>query len=147
MAPTRTVRYLFLTLGLAVAATVAASDHFADERSELMQDVRDATKPVGGMLKGEMEFDAVKMQVSLATYADAAEKLRDLVPPGSEGGEAAPAIWEDPEGFAKEINDWQNTIAAAVVADPQDLDAARRTVGPVLQGCKGCHDKYRIEDE
>ena len=66
---------------------------------------------------------------------------------GSQGGEAAPAVWEDPEGFKAAIEQWQDATTAAMVADPQDLETAKPIVGAVLKNCKGCHDSYRIEDE
>ena len=143
----RSARHIFLTIALAVTATVGASEDIANERSELMKGVREATKPVGAMLRGDAEFDAAQVQESLAVYADASARLGDLVPAGSEGGEAAPAVWEDPEGFAAAIDKWQSAVAAAIEANPQDLDSAKPVLGGVLQNCKGCHDNYRIEDE
>jgi cytochrome c556 len=136
-------------LALAISATsiAIAGDDPAHERHELMEGVRDAAKPVGAMLKGEKEFDADTLQRSLATFAKASEKLGDLVPEGSEGGEAAPAIWEDPDGFAAATQEWSDAISAAVDANPQSLDAAKPVVGPVFGACKNCHDSYRIEED
>ena len=91
----RPARYFLISMALALTATVGATEEIATERSELMKSVREATKPVGAMLRGKAEFNAEEIQASLAVYADAASKLGDLVPAGSEGGEAAPAIWED----------------------------------------------------
>ncbi len=140
-------RFTLLAATLALAVAVNAAEDAATERSEMMKDVREATKPVGAMLRGTAEFDAAQLQASLAVYADAASRLGSLVPAGSEGGEAAPAIWEDPDGFAVAIQEWQDATAAAIDADPQDLESARPLVGAVLNNCKGCHDNYRIEDE
>lgn len=143
----RPVGQFSILLALALAVTAGATEDIAEQRSELMKGVRQATKPVGAMLKGEREFDAATLQESLAVYTDASQKLGDLVPVGSEGGEAAPAIWEDPDGFAATIQKWSDAIAAAVAANPQDLAAAKPVVGPVLNSCKGCHDSYRIKDD
>ena len=112
-----------------------------------MEGVRDAAKPVGAMLKGEKEFDADTLQESLAVFAEAAGKLGSLVPEGSAGGEASPAIWDDPEGFAAAIKKWQDTTAAAIAAAPQSLEAAGPVMKPVMGNCKACHDDYRVEDE
>lgn len=143
----RAAKCTVLSLTLAFAFAVNAAEDAAAERSEMMKDVREATKPIGAMLRGTAEFDATQLQSSLAVYADAASRLGDLVPAGSEGGEAAPAIWEDPDGFAAAIQEWQDATAAAIDADPQDLESAQPLVGAVLNNCKGCHDNYRIEDE
>ncbi len=119
----------------------------AEERHELMEGVGKAAKPLGGMMKGEVEFDADKVMESLTVWADAAAKLGSLVPAGSEGGEAAPAIWEDPEGFADAITVWADATAAAIEAAPTTLDEAKPVIGPAFNACKNCHDDFRIEKD
>lgn len=141
------LRNLLITFAAVAVTGAAVADDIAHERHELMEGVRDATKPVGAMLKGEKDFDAETLQASLAVFADAGAKLGDMVPVGSEGGEAAPAIWEDMDGFKAEIKNWSEATAAAIEANPQDLASAKPVVGPVLKSCKGCHDSYRIEDD
>lgn len=141
------LRNLFLTLAISTASIAFANDDPAHERHEMMEGVRDAAKPVGAMLKGEKDFDAGIVQTSLATFANASENLGGLVPVGSEGGEAAPAIWEDPDGFEAAIQEWSDAIATAVDANPQTLDQAKPVVGPVFGSCKNCHDSYRIEED
>ncbi len=141
---------------LFVAVTVAAMpvamaecDDPRHERHELMEGVRDAAKPVGAMLKGESDYDADVVMASLQTWHDASMKLGDLFPEGSETGmdtEAAPAIWEDRAGFEAALLKWREAVEAAQAASPMTLEAAKSTVGPVFQTCKGCHDTYRIED-
>ena len=59
-------------------ATIASAD-IATERSELMKGVREAAKPVGAMLRGNVEFDQEQVMESLQVFADAADKLGDLV--------------------------------------------------------------------
>jgi cytochrome c556 len=130
-----------LTLSAACTAKSPAS-----QREELMEGVRDAAKPVGAMLKGEKEFDADRLQASLAVFAEAAGKLGSLVPEGSLGGEASPAIWDDPDGFAAAIKKWQDTTAAAIAASPQSLEAAGPVMKPVMANCKNCHESYRLDD-
>jgi cytochrome c556 len=142
-----TIRRLFPCLTILALSAACTSDNFASDREELMEGVRDAAKPVGAMLKGEKEFDADTLQESLAVFAEAAGKLGSLVPEGSAGGEASPAIWDDPEGFAAAIKKWQDTTAAAIAAAPQSLEAAGPVMKPVMGNCKACHDDYRVEDE
>lgn len=147
MMTSSSLRHLFLALAISATSIAIAGDDPGHERHELMEGVRDAAKPVGAMLKGEKDFDADTLQRSLATFANASEKLGDLVPEGSEGGEAAPAIWEDPDGFTAAIQEWSDAIGIAVDADPQSLEAAKPVVGPVFGACKNCHDSYRIEED
>jgi len=135
-------------LAAVLASTVAlGGDDPAHERHELMEGVRDAAKPVGGMLQGELEYDADRVAQSLEVWAAAADELGGLFPEGSEGGEAAPAIWEDRAGFDAALVEWRDAIAAAQDAAPATLDEAGPTLGPVFNACKNCHDTYRIEEE
>ena len=131
-------------------APTAADDGPAHERHELMEGVRDAAKPIGKMLKGEVDYDAATVMSSLQTFQDASLVFGDLFPAGSEAfetSEAAPAIWEDREGFNEALATWQEAVNAAMAAAPQTLDEAKPTVGPIFKTCKNCHDTYRIEKE
>jgi cytochrome c556 len=91
-----------------------------------------------------------KVMNSFHTFEKASKKLGGLFPPGSETGEdteAAPAIWEDREGFDAAIAEWQEAVAAAIAAAPASLEEAKPVAGPIFNACKGCHDNYRIEKE
>lgn len=119
------------------------------ERHELMEGVGKAAKPVGKMLKGEVDYDAEIVMASLQTWHDATKIFADLFPAGSETGmdtEAAPAIWEDRAGFEEALVNFRAAAEAAIEANPTTLEEAKPTVGPIFQTCKDCHDTYRIED-
>lgn len=149
MSHLKLLRTLFVTLTVALASFAVAEDDPRHERHELMEGVGKAAKPIGQMLKGENEYDAAIVSTSLQTWHEASMKLGDLFPPGSETGmdtEAAPAIWEDRAGFEEALADFREAVEAAIAAEPMTLDAAKPTVGPVFETCKGCHDTYRIED-
>jgi cytochrome c556 len=146
-----------LLIGLCATFAVAACDaptvvegDPAQERHELMEGVRDAAKPIGKMFKGEADYDAATVMASLQTFHDASLVFGDMFPAGSEAGEtseAAPAIWEDREGFNEALTMWKDAVNVAIEAAPQTLDEARPTVGPIFKTCKNCHDGYRIEKE
>ena len=142
-----TIRRLFSCLMILAFSVACTSNEYASDREELMEGVRDAAKPVGAMLKGEKEFDADTLQESLAVFAAAADKLGGLVPEGSSGGEASPAIWDDPDGFSAAIKKWKDATTAAIDAAPQTLEAAGPVMKSVMGNCKSCHDDYRIEDD
>ena len=134
----------------ASAAAEAPADAMSpqDERHELMEKVKeDGAQVVGPMLQGKADFDAEAAMAALNVWADAGQTFGDLFPEGSEGGEAAPAIWEDREGFNAALKEWQDATAAAIAANPQTLDDAKASIGPVFNTCKNCHDTYRIEEE
>lgn len=120
------------------------------QRHELMEGVGDAAKPIGAMLRGKADYDAAVVMESLETWRAAAEVFGTLFPEGSESGEgteAAPAIWEDREGFDEALAGWLADTNAAIAAAPQTLEAAKPVLGGLFKNCKGCHDTYRIEDE
>ena len=139
---------LLVSLAMVAAPPATAEEDPREKRHELMESVGDAAKPVGQMLKGEREFDAAVLMNSLGTWQEVSAVFGDLFPEGTETGmgtEAAPAIWEDREGFEQALGKWRGAVLTATEAAPQTLDEARPVVGPVFNACKGCHDNYRID--
>lgn len=151
-------RKLGLLIGAAALATACGQASVEgpqvegpqQERHELMENVGKAAKVIGGMLKEETEYDAAAAMQSLETFKNAAGRFGGLFPAGSETGadtEAAPAIWEDRDGFNAALQDWADATAAAITAAPATLEEAKPVLGAIFQKCKNCHDNYRIEDE
>jgi len=127
-----------------------ASDTPQEERHELMEGVKDAAKPVGGMLKGEVEFDAVVVMESFNTWSEAAGVFGELFPEGTETGydtAARGTVWTDREGFNEQLETFAQAVDSAIEAAPQDLEALKASAGPIFKACKGCHEDYRVEDE
>jgi len=149
MSTATTLRATFLAISLAFASLAVAGDTPQHERHELMEGVGEAAKVVGGMLKGEIEYDNAAAMESLQTWADAAAEFGGLFPEGSETGEdteAAPAIWEDRSGFDAALAAWTEAVDAAIAANPATLEDAKPVVGAAFGKCKDCHDTYRISD-
>ena len=150
MSKTRKVCIAFAAATIGFALTAVAAIDPIEKRSEIMKGVGKAAKPVGTMFKGERDFDAAVVAESLQTWKEAAMRFGRLFPEGSESGgdtEAAPAIWEDRAGFEQALTNFLNAVNTAIEADPQTLEAAKPTVGPVFKTCKGCHDNYRIKKD
>ena len=143
-------KFSTLLIGLILGSIAIASDGAPQEvRQDLMKDVRQAAKPVGNMLREKEEFNAETLMSSLMVFAKAADQYGELFPEGSESGfetEAAPAIWEDREGFDMALMKFAEATKIAIESGPQTLDDARMTVSPIFKTCKGCHDNYRVED-
>ena len=145
---TRSIRRIVAAATATLLATTAlAGDSPQDVRHELMEDVRDAAKVLGAMLKGEREFDNAAAMESLQVWQKVGGKFGDLFPEGSEGGEAAPAIWSDRAGFDAALAAWVEATDAAIAANPMTLDDGQPVIGAAFGKCKDCHDTYRIEDE
>ncbi|MDJ0761313.1 MAG: cytochrome c [Woeseiaceae bacterium] len=139
-----------LLIGLVLYSIAIASDDAPQQvRQDLMKDVRQAAKPVGNMLREKEAFNAETMMSSLMVFAKVADQYGAQFPEGSESGfetEAAPAIWEDREGFDMALMEFAEATKIAIESGPQTLEDARTTVSPIFKTCKGCHDNYRIED-
>ena len=141
----------FSALGMLLAAPLAMAGESPQEaRHELMEQVGDAAKPIGKMLKEEMDFDPDIVMQSFNTWAEAAGTFGDLFPEGSETGydtEARETIWTDREGFEASLAEFDRAVSAAIEAKPQDLESLNAAAGPVFKSCKACHEDYRIEDD
>jgi cytochrome c556 len=94
----------------------------------------------------------VEHQQYLLSHAEAlaaaGEQVGKLFPADSGAGKTAalPLIWEESERFAKAAE--ANRTATAALRDAVksgDRAAIGRSLKPVFDSCKGCHDRYRKE--
>lgn len=129
---------------------VMAEDSPQEQRHELMEESKDAAKAIGGMLKGEAEFDAEVAMASLKTWQRVGAEFGDLFPAGTETGhdtEAKATVWTDRAGFDEELEKFNAAVDAAIQANPGSLEELKPAAGPVFKVCKSCHEGYRVEDE
>ena len=143
-------RSLSICLALAVggisATALAASDPIL-VRQKIMKANGGAAAVSGGMMKGEIAFDAKVAKAAIRTMNAVAYSYGDYFPAGSETGmktRASPKIWQDMAGFEAKLTQFQKDTDAAAAAEPADLDAFKAVMGPVFKNCKGCHDTYQI---
>ncbi len=139
-------------LMIALLPLVAGADNHDPiaQRQELMEGTRDALRPLIGMTRGQVEFDAGMVSESLAVFARTAEEGPALFPEGTETGgdtEAKATIWSDRAGFDQAFVDFGDAVAAAQAADIQTLEELQPQLQGVLKTCRGCHDDYRVDDD
>lgn len=140
----RRILVIAAAFATAVAATaVMAQAEVVKQREALMKELGNATKPVGGMLRGSVPFDLATVQAALDTYAKNAKALPVLFPAGSgEGSDALPTIWErkaEFDGlFVKLAAD--ATAARAAITDEASFKA---NFPGVIRTCGTCHDSFR----
>lgn len=135
---------------LMCAGTVYAASDPILARQQLMEDTRDAAKVIGGMLKGEKEFDAEAATQAFKVWKTTATEAGNLFPEGSGVGhdtEAKVTIWTDRPGFESELDKFATRVDAALAASPDSLEALKPVAGPVFQACKSCHEGYRVEKQ
>jgi cytochrome c556 len=133
-------------VGLGVGAVIAQSDPIA-ARMALMKGNSDNAKVMIGMMRGQAPFDAAKVEIAFAQWADTAKKLPGLFPPNSKTGEktrAAPKIWE-----AKSDFDAKSAAFGKAVADNHDkavasLDGLKAAMSAIGKSCDNCHEDYRL---
>lgn len=88
----------------------------------------------------------------LATHAQALAETTSIVgtlfPPGSEGGDALPLIWQEPEKVAEAAKTAADATAAlAAAAKSGDKAALAKAFKAAGESCKGCHESYKAEDD
>ncbi|WP_018391381.1 cytochrome c [Ancylobacter sp. FA202] len=129
----------------AIAATaVTAQADVIKERQALLKQFGDATKPIGGMLRGSVPFDLAQVQAALDLYVKDAKVLPTLFPAGSGTGdtEALPAIWTNKADFDARFAKLGSDAAAARAAITDEASFKANFPG-VVRNCGGCHDTYR----
>ncbi|HKX55375.1 MAG TPA: cytochrome c [Xanthomonadales bacterium] len=130
--------------GLAPLAFAAADP--AEERHERMEAVGDAVAPLGGMLKGELEFSSTTAMASLMTIKEKTTGIGDLFPEGSyvEGKKrATQAVWTNRADFDQKLGDFNIALDAAIAANPQSVDELKPVFSGLIDTCKACHEEYR----
>ena len=140
--------FWWIFAGALVAATPVLAD-VIEERQALMKRNAETMKILAPMAKGEAPFDQQAALEAFQTHLEVAEQLPDLFPEGSGEGDtrASPRIWEDMEGFLAQIEDFREDAAAAVEANPADLESFQTTFASVSENCGSCHETYRLEEE
>jgi cytochrome c556 len=137
---------LLTALLIGVVPLALASDDPAQERHERMEAVGDAVGPLGGMLKGEVDFDAAVAMSNLLSIKESTTGIGELFPEGSyvEGKKrASQAVWTNRADFDQKMVDFNVALDAAIAANPQSLDELKPVMQNLFGTCKGCHEDYR----
>lgn len=147
---TRTVTAIMC--GVLATAGFAAS-HAGEEnksvtaRHAMMQMIAYHTGILGGVAKGEMEYDSAMVDAAAMNIASLAAMDRaTLWIEGTEQGAAAdsrakPEIWSDAEGFGAAFEKLETAASAMVGAS--DAAAVGAGMGDIGGACKACHENYR----
>ena len=133
-----------LGLGLAfLAAPALAAEGDLEYREHVME-------AIGGHMQASVDIlrQKVPHQAHLTMHVNAIAELSQitdlLFPEGSEGGDALPAIWQNPSDFASKVSGFKDAAAGlkAAVDSGDGVGPAFQNLG---QACKSCHDDYRAD--
>lgn len=145
----RLIPTLSVALLLAAGAAIAATPQDAIKyRKAVMNTMAGHVGAINLIFTGKVEHQEYLLSHAEALAA-AGDQLGKLFPAGSGEGDtdALPAVWSDAAGFQKAADAGKTATAAlrdAVKAG--DRAAIGRSLKPVFDSCKGCHDKFREED-
>lgn len=143
----------------AEAPAAAPADGAAIDPAAVIKERRDNFEGIGKAFKavrGELEKDAPDFALIAASATDIntrAMKIEGHFPAGTsvDDGiktEALPAIWEKPAEFSaaakKLVDESAKLTELAAGGDKAAVGAQAMAMGGA---CKGCHDKFRLDDE
>jgi cytochrome c556 len=135
-----------MAVAVTISAAAMAGTGVIKQRQEAMEGVRDGMMMLGSIAKKEQPFDAEVIQANAAKIAGHLAQAAELFPEGSDQGDvqtwAKPEIWTDRTHF-EEIMESTHT-AAVELQSVTDASAFPPALGKLGNGCKSCHDMYRL---
>lgn len=119
-------------------------------RQGLFQVVGWQNRTMGGMVKGQIPFNAAEFARAAELVADLAAVAPGAFAPDSDKGaptRAKPEIWSDAAGFKKVMDNFQaeSSKLAQVAKGAKDIDAVRGQYGAFIKTCGACHDNFRTK--
>lgn len=146
-----------ITLVATLAATLLSGTALAGGHNKVSPDVKYRQDTMEAMSHHFSALAAIftgrvdrpgQLEVHANALAATAALTGSLFPAGSEGGKALPKIWEEPDkvqAAAEMITSATAALAAAAASgDKGAIAGAFKKAG---EGCKGCHEAYKEEDE
>lgn len=143
----------YLLAGVALALVSVANAHENQKNPEVryrhavMEAMANNFAAMAAIFKKEVDRPD-ELQVHARALAESASLVEGLFPVGSEGAAALPLIWEEPDKVAAASRESADSAAAlAAAAASGDQAAIARAFKAAGDGCKGCHERYKKEDD
>ncbi|KXG88032.1 c-type cytochrome [Agrobacterium bohemicum] len=133
-----------IMIGCLCAGAVSAAGE-VEKREGLMKGIGGAMGALGAIAKGEKPYDAATVKTAVTTISTNAKAFPDQFPAGSEGGAAAPAIWQNFVDFkskSEKLGSDADAVLAQLPTDQASVGAAMKTLGA---DCSSCHQTYRLK--
>lgn len=141
-----------LVAGATAAISGEAEERAVKARQALMQVYAFNLGQLGGMVKGEMEYNADLAKASADNLVKATSmngmamwpKGSSMADDGMAGKTWAKAdIWADGSDVGEKAKAMREAAAQMAEVAGNGLDAVKGAMGGVGGGCKGCHEKFR----
>ncbi len=136
-----------LVLGMIMAGGIAlaqskAADPDVNARQTLMQGIGGSLGAIGGMVKGDVAFDAAAAEAAKATLVANAGMIAEKFTNNASdpASKSKPEIWTNWDDFVAKGN---ALAAAADALDATSLDGLKAGMGALGGACKDCHTSYR----
>lgn len=145
---------VFTVMASGVIADTASSLKHAEKATELRQSIFSLLGsnmgPLGGMAKGKIEFDAEKVAKHALRINQLSMMIADYTRTDTSTykvkTEALNKIWQQPDDFAKRINDLTDASAELQTAALSGNESLiKKAIGGVGKTCGGCHDDFKAE--
>ncbi|MCY4096558.1 MAG: cytochrome c [Gammaproteobacteria bacterium] len=136
-------RFVAFTLAVLLGLAVTADEDQVEYRQEVMSAIGGTMGALAKILRQEVDRpnDIAPLAAALAELAETAQSV---FPEGSEGGDALPEIWEEPQDFAERLTTLKEAASAfREAASSGDMAQIGPAVGELGQACRGCHTRYR----
>ena len=133
-----------IMIGCLCAGAVSAAGEM-EKREGLMKGIGGAMGALGAIAKGEKPYDAETVKTAVTTISANAKAFPDQFPAGSEGGAAAPAIWQNFADFkskSEKLGSDADMVLAQLPTDQASIGAPLKTLGA---DCSSCHQTYRLK--
>ena len=131
---------------VAISAAAMTATEAIKQRQEEMEGVLNGMKTLGAIAKKEQPFDAEVVRATATEIAAHLVQAAELFPEGSDQGDvqtwAKPEIWTDLENFDEIMTSTHQ--AAVELQSVTQTDAFPPALGKLGNGCKSCHDLYRL---
>lgn len=134
--------FAFSAFTFSAFAHSEVKDEHVAKRMELMSAMAAQTKLLGGMMKKQIEFDALKANAALSSIAELAAATPEAFETQATDpkSEAKAIIWEEFEAFTKLAEELEAKAEGANIEAHEDIKGAMMAIGA---SCKACHSEYR----
>ena len=99
---------------------------------------------IGAVVKGEAPFNKDEVAKNAAVVAMLSTLPWQAFGPGTEGGNALPAVWSDNAKFKSASEKMQLAVVDLnKAAQSGDLENIKKAFGAAGASCKNCHDDFK----